>query len=427
MGILQSHHISSSNALKQHRLLGIPAIEFMDSAEVTGFDQWLVNKLLQWIGNPPIAFVLWNNKEIASPDTRPRTRILITSRYALYKLLLNPELNFGDLYSSGTVDIDGNLQDCLTSIYHTFGKFRKTPLKTLRDRILCHSNSLASTKKNIHHHYDIGNEFYSKWLDREAMQYTCAYFPDPSMTLDEAQIAKMHHVCRKLRLLPGQTVVEAGCGWGGLALFMAKEYGVNVKAYNISHEQITYAHQNAVKSGLTRQVEYIEDDYRNIRGNYDAFVSIGMLEHVGIENYHELGSVINNSLKENGRGLIHTIGRNHPRPLNKWIETRIFPGAHPPSLSQMMNIFEPWAFSILDIENLRLHYAKTLEHWHTRFENNAGNFRYEYDEMFIRAWRLYLVGSMVAFNTGTMQLFQVLFTKPHNNDLNWSRAYLYQD
>jgi cyclopropane-fatty-acyl-phospholipid synthase len=227
-------------------------------------------------------------------------------------------------------------------------------------------NTLSGSKKNIHDHYDIGNEFYRLWLD-DRMQYTCAYFPTPSATLEEAQTAKMDHVCRKLMLKPGETVVEAGCGWGTLALHMAKHYGVKVRSYNISHQQVISARKRAKAEGLDNVVEYIEDDYRNMTGP-DVFVSIGMLEHVGAQYYRELGKVIDRSLKEEGRGLIHSIGRNKAEPINPWIEQRIFPGSYPPTLREMMEIFEPSGFSILDVENLRLHYAKTLEHWMDRFE-----------------------------------------------------------
>ena len=235
----------------------------------------------------------------------------------------------------------------------------------------------------------------------------------------------MHHICRKLDLKPGQTVVEAGCGWGGFAHFMAKEYGVKVKAYNISHEQICFANERIKNSGISDQVEYVEDDYRNIEGRYDAFVSVGMLEHIGVENYCELGQVIHNCLNDKGRGLIHTIGRNEPGLMNPWIEAKIFPGACPPSLGQMMQIFEPYAFSILDIENLRLHYAKTLEHWIKRFEEKKDVLQKMNDESFMRSWSLYLNGSKAAFTSGSMQLFQVLFTMPENNDLHWSRSHIY--
>ena len=245
------------------------------------------------------------------------------------------------------------------------------------------------------------------------------------MSLEEAQLAKMHHICRKLALRPGQRVVEAGCGWGGLARFMAREYGAHVTAYNISHEQINYARQKALEEKLTDKVDFVEDDYRNIEGHYDVFVSVGMLEHIGIDNYRALGEVINRVLDKEGMGLIHTIGRNQPGELNEWIEERIFPGACAPSLSQVMTIFEPCSFSILDVENLRLHYAATLGHWLERYEKNMHTFNHKYDAAFIRSWRLYLAGSQAAFTAGSLQLFQVLFTRPQNNKLPWSRSYIY--
>ncbi len=257
------------------------------------------------------------------------------------------------------------------------------------------------------------------------MQYTCAYFPDPAMSLEEAQLAKLHHVCRKLQLKPGDRVVEAGCGWGGLARFMAREYGVTVKAYNISREQVKYARERAAEEGLSGQVEYIEDDYRNIEGEFDVFVSVGMLEHVGTRDYRVLGDVIDRCLTPTGRALIHTIGRNQPGPMNAWIERRIFPGAYPPTLREMMDIFEPNRFSVLDVENLRLHYARTLEHWLQRYEQHVPEIEANLDAAFVRAWRLYLAGSIAAFTSGELQLFQVVFSRASNNLLPWSRAYLY--
>ncbi|MET0657252.1 MAG: cyclopropane-fatty-acyl-phospholipid synthase family protein, partial [Steroidobacteraceae bacterium] len=232
---------------------------------------------------------------------------------------------------------------------------------------------------------------------------------------------------RKLRLHPGEQVVEAGCGWGGLALHMAQHYGVKVRAFNISREQILYARERAQVEGLGQRVEFVEDDYRNISGQYDAFVSVGMLEHVGIENYPELGCVIHRSLKPNaGRGLIHSIGRNWWKPMHRWIDRRIFPGADPPSLRQMMDIFEARDFSVLDVENLRLHYARTLQLWHELFEQNAGRVAQMFDERFVRMWRLYLLGSRAAFLSGEMQLFQVLFARGTNNDVPWTREHLYR-
>ena len=175
-------------------------------------------------------------------------------------------------------------------------------------------------------------------------------------------------VSRKLRLKPGERVVEAGCGWGSLALFMAREHGVHVTAFNISREQIAYAREQARAQGLSDRVEFIEDDYRNVRGACDAFVSVGMLEHVGLPDYATLGDVMDRVLTDDGRGLLHFIGRNRPAPLNPWIAKRIFPGAYPPTLVEVFErILQPLGFSVLDVENIRLHYAKTLEHWRERF------------------------------------------------------------
>ncbi|HYA38111.1 MAG TPA: cyclopropane-fatty-acyl-phospholipid synthase family protein, partial [Candidatus Methylomirabilis sp.] len=221
--------------------------------------------------------------------------------------------------------------------------------------------------------------------------------------------------------------VEAGCGWGGLARHMARHYGVTVSSYNISHQQILYARERARAEGLENKVEYVEDDYRNISGGFDVFVSVGMLEHVGRDNYAVLAEVIHRCLTPNGRGLIHSIGRNRPELMNAWIEKRIFPGAYPPSLREMMDIFEPHEFSVLDVENLRLHYAKTLERWLARFDQNEAMIETMYDRAFVRAWRLYLAGSIAAFTTGSLQLFQVVFTRGTNNDLPWSRAHLYHE
>ena len=397
-------------------------------SRVTAFDRWLALAMMDVVGNPRGTLRLWDGKDVTPPVDDPVALILYGSRLAMWKTIINPELHWGDLYCNGQLEFEGDLAGFLEIIYSNLrsngkgGPVRRL-IKWLGHRRI--ANSHARAKENIHHHYDIGNDFYRLWLDTEEMQYTCAYFPDPWMSLEDAQIAKLDHICRKLQLKPGDTVVEAGCGWGGLARFMARRYGVNVKAYNISKEQVSYARQRAVEEGLSDRVEYILDDYRNITGEYDVFVSVGMLEHVGRRDYSSLGQVIDRCLKPEGRGLIHSIGRISPGPMNAWIERRIFPGAYPPSLKEMMDIFEPNLLSVLDVENLRLHYAKTLEHWLHRFEQHRDEIELMMDEEFVRAWRLYLAGSIAAFRVGTLQLYQVVFARNTNNSLPWSREYLY--
>lgn len=399
------------------------------SARVSTLDRWLARKLLDLLAHPPFSLVLWNDEEITTSSSTPIARIHIHDSQALHQLLMNPALYFGDLYSVGRIEVEGDLLNFLSATYRAlatapkFRKFKKAHTHFFsRPRL----NKLADSRDNMHYHYDIGNDFYEGWLDREAMQYTCAYFPAQDLTLEQAQRAKMDHVCRKLQLKPGDRVVEAGGGWGGLARHMAKYYGAIVRSYNISHQQVLYAREKAKTAGL-HNVEYVEDDYRNISGEYDVFVSVGMLEHVGREHYRELGDVIKRCLLPLGRGLIHSIGRNKPELMNAWIEKRIFPGAYPPTLREMMDIFETHEFSVLDVENLRLHYAKTLKHWLARFEQRAEKVEAAFDKAFVRAWRLYLTGSIAAFNVGAMQLFQIVFAHGTNNNLPWSRAHVYAD
>jgi cyclopropane-fatty-acyl-phospholipid synthase len=391
-------------------------------------DARLLERLLSHLGNPPIEFLLWNGERVSSCGAEMVHQLHIADRATLLTLFTDSQLGFGDAYSDGRVSVEGDLVEFLEAVYKSAPR-DDGPSSLLR-RLVNRSrapraNTLAGSRENIHRHYDIGNDFYSLWLGR-SMSYTCAYYPTPTATLDEAQVAKMHHVCRKLQLQPGQSVVEAGCGWGSLGLHMARYYGVKVRAFNISREQILYARARAQAEGLAAQVEYVEDDYRNISGRYDAFVSVGMLEHVGVENYPELGRIANQCLARHGRGLIHSIGRNRPAPLHAWIERRIFPGAYAPSIAEMMRIFEPWELSVLDVENLRLHYARTLRHWLERYEAASERVKSMFDEKFVRMWRLYLAGSVAAFTMGTLQLFQVVFAPRDNNEIPLTRAHLYQ-
>jgi cyclopropane-fatty-acyl-phospholipid synthase len=415
---------ASQDNLDLPQVKGLPKAKPRSYGPATKTERWLGKQLLQISGNPPVKLVLWDGSEITTAGQSSDKCLYIHDRRALRRLAMNPEFEFGELYSAERIDVDGDLAQFVEMLHHaaTSAHLRNglitglLPVLYRRPR-----NTLTSARENIHCHYDIGNDFYRLWLD-EQLVYTCAYYPRRDETLEQAQVAKFDHVCRKLRLKPGEHVVEAGCGWGALALHMARQYGVKVKAFNISHEQIAYARGRVQREGLEDSVEYIEDDYRNISGEFDAFVSVGMLEHVGIDNYGELGALIDNVLTAEGRGLIHSIGRDQPMLMNPWIERRIFPGAQPPSLSEIMTIFEPHGFSVLDVENLRLHYARTLEHWLERYEQAADRVESMFDATFVRVWRMYLASSLAAFRAGTMQLFQVVFSRSGNNTIPWTRA-----
>jgi len=382
----------------------------------TRLDRWALARIQGTVKSASIRFMLWDGFELPSTAGSAVATILFKNRPALLSWVWDSELNFGEAYMSGAVEVRGDLLAALEEIYRAVAGPRPRPWWLWQK-----SNDARAARENVHRHYDLGNEFYRLWLDRD-MVYTCAYFPTPDVTLEEAQVAKMDLVCRKLRLEPGERVIEAGCGWGSLALFMVKHYGVTVRAFNISAEQIAYARNRAKEDGLVDRVEFIEDDYRHVRGACDVFVSIGMLEHVGLPDYPTLGRVIDRSLSDRGRGLLHFIGRNQAVPLSPWIRKRIFPGAYAPTLREVFeHVLEPHALSVLDVENLRLHYAKTLECWRQRFDGSAHQVATIFDDTFVRTWRLYLAGSEAAFTTGWMQLFQVLFARGGSNAIPWTR------
>jgi cyclopropane-fatty-acyl-phospholipid synthase len=388
-------------------------------------DRWLATTVQRRIEPAAVRLELWDGSSSYTGSVDPIGHLVVHDRSTLLGLAVDPDLWFGESYMAGRLEVRGPLETVVE---------RLTALEPLRSSWLerlkvafADANSLAHARHNVHHHYDLGNPFYQLWLDRELV-YTCAYFEQPAMTLEDAQVAKLDHVCRKLHLQPNETVVEAGCGWGALAVHMARHYGVRVKAFNVSREQLDYARERAAREGLGDRVEFIDDDYRNVSGEFDAFVSVGMLEHVGIHHYQALADVLRRTVRRNGgRGLLHFIGRDVPRPLNTWVRRRIFPGAYPPTLAEVTRgILAPCDMSVIDVENLRLHYRETLAHWSKRFAAATDQVRATYGEAFRRAWELYLAGSQAAFATGYMQLFQIVFAPRESPPPSWTRADVYR-
>ena len=395
----------------------------------SGIDKWLLRKIYESVGRPPIRLLLGNGAEVASMDSLPVARIVIHDRRTLLGLIPDPDVGFGDAYSEGRITVEGDLVAALEAIYRSMSAINSQSwYSRIASQCMSYAqrNSLRGARNNIHRHYDLNTNFFRLWLDPQLV-YSCAYFPTASTSLEEAQVAKMDYICRKLNLQPGERVVDVGSGWGALALHMASRYGVTVRGFSISHEQILWARRRAKELGLEDRVEFIEDDYRNISVKCDALVSVGMLEHVGPEHYEEMGNVIHRVLDHTGRGLLQSIGRNRAHPFSNWTRKRIFPGAYAPTLRQMMDIFEPWEFSILDVENLRPHYARTLEHWLARFEGSKNDVTAMFGPEFARTWRLYLAGAIAGFRASTLQAFQIVFSRLACQRIPSTRARLYRE
>jgi len=405
-----------------------PTTPAPDAAPSTRFERFLLRRVLGALGHPPFRFVLWNGEEISGSDHRPpQMRVHLKDRRLLGEILRSPDLAFGDAYCDGRFEIEGDLLTAIELAWRAAeGGTRWARLASRALTARPHWNPRRRARHNVRHHYDLGNDFYALWLD-ERMVYTCAYFERPELSLEQAQVAKMDQVCRKLRLRPDERVIEAGCGWGALALHMAEHYGVTVRAFNVSTEQVHHAREEARRRGLDARVEFCEDDYRAATGHFDAFLSVGMLEHVGKPHYRSLGRCIDRCLGPGGRGLLHFIGHLQAIPMNPWLERNIFPGAYIPALSEVLPLLERRRLEVHDVENLRRHYARTLEHWLERLEKNAGRIERMFDARLLRAYRLYLASSLASFRSGSSVLYQVLFSRPGRDAeaLPWTRHDLY--
>jgi cyclopropane-fatty-acyl-phospholipid synthase len=272
-------------------------------------------------------------------------------------------------------------------------------------------NPVARSQKNVAHHYDLSSELYALFLDSDR-QYSCAYFRDPGDDIETAQRAKLRHIAAKLRLRPGLKVLDIGSGWGGLALYLAETYGVDVTGLTLSAEQHKLATQRAAAAGLSDRVRFLMRDYREADGLYDRIVSVGMFEHVGVNQYGAFFDRVHRLLNPDGVALLHTIGRSDgPGATHPWVRKYIFPGGYSPALSEIVPVVERAQLWLTDVEVLRLHYAETLRLWRQRFLANRERVRALYDERFCRMWELYLVGAEIGFRRQGLVNFQIQIAK----------------
>lgn len=367
------------------------------------------------------------------PGGRLSAGIEIKTVAAVRALSINPILALGETYMDGTLVVtDGSLHNLLTllgSNYHHGGL--PAPLRTLQNvrrliRRFAQRNNALKSRKNVSHHYDISDDFYRLMLD-EDMQYSCAYFVRPDMKLEEAQSAKKAHIAAKLQIESGMRVLDIGCGWGGMALTLARDYGAKVTGVTLSKNQYETAQERAAAEGLADLCDFQMLDYRDVTDRFDRVVSVGMLEHVGLPHFDDYFGKIFNILKDDGIALVHTIGRVAPPfPTSPWIDKYIFPGGYVPSLSDLAPALERSRLWNADLEVLRGHYGPTLNHWRQRFEANLDLVREMYDDRFIRMWRFYLAACEMAFEEQHQVVFQFQLSRAQHV-VPATRNYLYTE
>nr|WP_304523972.1 cyclopropane-fatty-acyl-phospholipid synthase family protein [Acuticoccus kalidii] len=327
-------------------------------------------------------------------------------------ILRHPELTLGETYMQGRWSVtEGTLIDLLVLFMRNMqlGHPSRTRLairKLLRP--ITQHNTLRAARRNATHHYDVGNEIYRLFLD-EDWQYSCAYFPSPDISLEEAQLLKKRHIAAKMLLEPGQKILDIGCGWGGMGLYLAGTADVDVTGITLADNQAARANERAAGRPDAR---FRIEDYRHVEETFDRIVSVGMFEHVGVGYYDEYFRHCARLLKDDGVMLLHSIGRTDaPGSTNPFIAKYIFPGGYIPALSEVLPAIERAGLIVTDIEILRLHYAETLRHWRERFMSHADEVAQLTDENFVRMWEFYLAGSEASFRSGDMMVFQIQLSK----------------
>lgn len=394
--------------------------------------KFLLNRMSRKFGQGCLEFRADDGRSWTLGRNEPRAVLNLHDPSALNRILLNPQLQFGQSYMDGAWDpADGDLLQVLKVAMHMAASLKNNWFeKLLGDAAawLGELNNPLRSRSNVHRHYDLDYDLYSTFLDQE-MFYSCAYFNDEGrdepMSLESAQQAKCAHIAAKLDLKPGARVLDIGCGWGSLAFFLAQRFDVRVTGITLSEEQLKVAQRRAQERGLGKQVEFRLEDYRDTRGDFDAVVSVGMFEHVGRPQYRNFFQQVHDLLTPDGTALLHTIGRTTPPGgSNPWIRKYIFPGGYIPAASEVMAAMEPKDLILTDFEVWRLHYARTLAEWNRRFQIHHHSFAERFGERFCRMWEFYLLVSEAGFRWGDLVVFHAQMARSLNR-LPLTRDYLY--
>ena len=394
-------------------------------------DRLLVSFLHRYVKGGTLRAVLPSGKTESFGDRpSPTAHVRIADKNALISLIRDPDLALGELFMDGRLQVlDGSVYDVLAiaaqSVRHVDPAAWITALRRLRNAAwrLFPGNPKDKAKANVAHHYDLDFRLYRTFLD-EDFQYSCAYFESEAQSLDEAQLAKKRHLAAKLLVQPGHRVLDIGCGWGGLALYLARACKAKVTGVTLSEEQHKVATARVAKAGLEDMIDIRLMDYRDVEGSFDRVVSVGMFEHVGKGDYPAFFAKLRSVLPEDGVALLHTIGcGDEPGPTNPWVTKYIFPGGYIPALSDMTPVIEKSDLITTDIETLRLHYAYTLKHWRDRFLARRDEMAKLYDERFCRMWEFFLAASEAAFRFDRTLVFQVQMAK-HEDSVPVTRDYI---
>lgn len=382
-----------------------------------------LDKYLSNISKDAFAIKYWDSDRKIYGDGEPGFTIVLKEPIPKKKILNDPSLAFGEAYMDGIIEVEGNLREVLEAVYRNKDSFLNKPrVLTKLSKII--PTSIEQQKEDIHHHYDLGNDFYKLWLD-DTLSYSCGYFKTKDDSLYQAQLNKIHHILEKLNMKEGDRLLDIGSGWGWLIIEAAKLYGVHSTGITLSEEQYEKTKERISQEGLEDKVEVKLMDYRELADTgekFDRVVSVGMMEHVGRANIPVYMKTVEKLLVPHGVSILHCITGQVESEGNLWINKYIFPGGFVPTIRELVAVMPDFDFHLVDVESLRLHYFMTLKHWSANFEKSLDKVKKMYDERFIRMWKLYLDSCAASFHYGVVDIHQFLFTKGLNNELPMIRC-----